>query len=122
MRFLSLLVLTFIYSVSNAQIRKNVHSPERTTQKIELSVESSKLYKTALQTAIEDGWTITNSDGTSLTFSATTPKTFKRWNDDVSIYVREDGELSTLVVKSKLGHDPNMEFIKAYIEKVSSKL
>jgi len=122
MRILSLLLLTFICSVSSAQIRKNVHSPERTTQKIELSVESTKLYKTALQTAIEDGWTITNSDGTSLTFSATTPKTFKRWNDDVSIYVSEDDEISTLVVKSKLGHDPNMEFIKAYIEKVSSKL
>lgn len=97
------------------------HTTERTNQKIELSTDIDDAYSIAYKTAMEMSWTITNSDPDMHAFSAKTPVSWQRWEDEVNVYIEADKSKSILTVKSKLGHDPNREHIGNYIEAVMKK-
>jgi hypothetical protein len=100
----------------------NTHSVENTTQKMELQTGVKSAYKFAIQTAMEMSWEISMSDPESLIFSGKTPSTMQRWDDVVNIYISETENYSTITVKSTLGHAPNVEYIKQYLQNVKNKI
>ena len=98
------------------------HSPENTTQKANFEVNSKTVYQQAIQVAMEMSWEITVSDSESMIFSGKTPGLGSRWGDVVNVYVNGDKNQSTLIVKSRLGHSPNVKYIQSYLEKVKRKM
>lgn len=100
----------------------NTHNPQRTTQTRDFNAEAQTVYRTALQTAMEFQWEITMSDADVMAFSAKTPSTLSRWDDQINVFVNNKDNLSTLTVRSTLGHKPNIEYITSYLEKVAEKL
>lgn len=100
----------------------NTHSPQNTTQTRDFKLEAETVYSTALQTAMELNWEITMSDSGAMAFSAKAPCTLKRWDDQINVFVTNKEGLSTLTVKSALGHKPNAEYINSYLDQLTEKI
>ena len=117
MKTLTLIIGLFLLSIGS--FGQGKHSDENTTQRLTLKCKVEKLYSLAFTTAMESSWKIVSSTPTVYSFSATTPKTMKRWDDDVNVFVKQDNDsISILTVKSNLGHKPNVEYIQEYLKKI----
>ena len=96
-------------------------SQDKTTQKIELKCNAESAFKLAFLEANSESWTIVNATPTLYVFSAKTPGLMKRWDDDVNVMVEANDSISTITVKSKLTHKPNVEYISAYLNAILEK-
>ncbi|MDY0144216.1 MAG: hypothetical protein RBR97_20225 [Bacteroidales bacterium] len=99
----------------------NTHSSERTLLKQDFSKDAKEIYRIAMQTAMELNWEITMNDSETLAFSAKTPKTMSRWDDVVNVFVVQNENISTMTVKSGLGHKPNVDYINSFIDTIKNK-
>lgn len=100
----------------------STHSSQNTTQTRDFTEEAQTVYRAAMQTAMELNWEITMSDSNVMAFGAKTPVTMSRWDDQVNVFILEKDDISTLTVKSTLGHKPNADHINLFLEKVSEKI
>ena len=97
------------------------HSDKKTTQTLELDTTKVAAYKTALQTAMQMSWEINFSDPTIHSFGGTTPSLMSRWDDKVNVSVIDSENGIIIKVKSQLGHKPNVEYIKSYLDRIKSE-
>lgn len=114
-------IILIIFLFLNLSAFSQKHSPENTTQKLELKCSAESAYKVAFMTALEFSWEIKNSEASMFNFSAETPILMKRWDDYVNVFVVYNDSISTITVKSKLGHKPNVEYISLYLKTISKK-
>ncbi len=98
-----------------------LHTVERTTQKLEVSLSVKDAYALAYKTALENSWVITSSEIEVNGFSAKTPVLWQRWDDDVNLFVEATPTGSVITVKSKLGHKPNVQFIEGYLKSIKDR-
>lgn len=98
------------------------HSFDNTMQKLEVNIEANKAFSIAVRTAMDMNWEIINTDSQIMTFSAKTPKTMSRWDDDVNLYVDKSESGSIINVKSKLGHESNRKYIETYLQTIKNKI
>jgi len=111
--------------VSFGQIiaHKGTHSIENTLQKLELNCSAEKAYFIAYKKAVLLDWSFNNTDSKLFVFSATTPKTMKRWDDDVNLYIDAVNENKCIIsIKSKLGHKPNKDYITLYLISIEEQI
>lgn len=117
------LLLSFILLLSiTGCATMQTHSAQNTTQTKEFNVDAQKVYRAAVQSAMELKWNITMSDADVLAFSAKTEQLMSRWEDNVNVFINEKDGVSTITVRSTLGHEPNVKHIGEFLNLLSSKL
>lgn len=115
--FITVAALLFLTSC----VSLSTHSLENTMQKTEIPNDVEQAYQFAYRTAMELNWVMTHSDSHMHAFTASTPQIMKRWEDTVNVFIEKSENGSVIVVKSKLGHKPNAEYIGLYLRSIKDK-
>ena len=67
-------------------------------------------------------WKVSMSDADVMAFSAEYPQTMQRWGDQVNVFIVEKEGISTLTIKTTLGHAPNTEYIRLFVTRIAGKI
>jgi len=72
-------------------------------------------FRTSIQVASNQKWSIENSDSTAGFFRATTPSGMSAWEDEVSVTFSENEDgTTTITTDSSLGQEPTGRLLKNF--------
>lgn len=116
-----LIVLTILSScASTASYGSDLESSKTQTRTFKSTFDT--VYRTAIEVAEEQNWTIKNSNNDAGYFLAETPGSIQVSSDEVNVTLSKDGGNVIITVESKLGQKPNREVVSKYLTEVEKRL
>lgn len=80
------------------------------------------VYRSAVQVAAEQNWSIKSSDKDAGYFMAETPGSMRVWSDEVNVTISEEDGHIKVTVKSNLGQKPNRDVVLKYLTALEIRL
>lgn len=121
-RTLSVFITLVVLSGCAATANYGSNSDENKTQTQTFKATFDSVYRSAIQVAAEQNWSIKNSDKDAGYFMAETPGSLKVWSDEVNVTISEKQDQVVVTVKSKLGQKPNREIVTKYLTALKKRL
>jgi uncharacterized FlaG/YvyC family protein len=121
-RTLSVFITLVVLSGCALTANYGSNSDENKTQTQTFKATFDSVYRSAIQVAAEQNWSIKNSDKDAGYFMAETPGSLKVWSDEVNVTISEKQDQVVVTVKSKLGQKPNREIVTKYLTALKKRL
>ena len=122
---LLLISISFLLIFSGCAVSENFGADAEENKRQSITVEESfeNAFRTSIQVASNQKWSIENSDSSAGFFRATTPSGMSAWEDEVSVTFSEnEDDTTTITTDSSLGQEPNRKIIKEFLDEVVNRL